>query len=197
MCMSQGLKHRFYSGKCWGEFFMCVFVCLYSACNCVCMCMSANASRYHYLPSTSLALNVRAITCVCDSPLSQVLSLCSHMQPAHQESTVCRYSHTHMYACACTHTHTQLCPLVTLQMPFNNLHLAQTGVVVEGWRMKREGGISWGSSWLPAGPQNCRIIGMQRWMWHRPQCSEGGRTGVVQFKKPQSSWHGCGAVVEK
>lgn len=80
---------------------MCVFVCLYSACNCVCMCMSANASRYHYLPSTSLALNVRAITCVCDSPLSQVLSLCSHMQPAHQESTVCRYSHTHMYACAC------------------------------------------------------------------------------------------------
>lgn len=96
-----------------------------------------------------------------------------------------------------THTHTKLCPLVTVQIPFNNLHLAQTEVVVEGWRMKREGGISWGSSWLAAGPQNCRIIGMQRWMWHRPQCTEGGRTGVVPFIKPQSLWRGCGAVVEK
>lgn len=82
--------------------------------------------------------------------------------------------------------HTQLCLLVTVQIPSNNLHLAQAEVVVEGWRMKREGGISWGSSWLPGGPQNCRIIGMQRWMWHRPQCTEGGRTGVVSFKKPQS-----------
>lgn len=94
------------------------------------------------------------------------------VHPSHQLA----YWHTH------SHTHAEFCPLVTVQIPSNNLHLAQTEVVVEGWRMKRKGGISWGSSWLPAGPQNCRIIGMQRWMWHRPQCTEGGRTGVVSFK---------------
>lgn len=61
------------------------------------MCVPAKGSRYHYLPSTSLELNVRAITWPCDSPLNQVLSLCSHMQHAHWESTVYRYIHTHTY----------------------------------------------------------------------------------------------------
>ncbi len=73
---------------------VCVYLCAYIlhavVCVCVCVCMCANANRYHYLPSTSLELNVKAITCFCDSPLSQVLSLCSHMQPENQESTVCR-----------------------------------------------------------------------------------------------------------
>lgn len=73
----------------------CVLVC-----NNVCVCLSANANECRFLPSASLELNVKVITCVCDSPLSQVLSLCSHMQLANQESTVCTHTHTH--------THTQL-----------------------------------------------------------------------------------------
>lgn len=53
MCMSQGLKHRLYSGKCWGG--LCVWcvrvhICVsLFACSRVCMCMPANASRHHYL----------------------------------------------------------------------------------------------------------------------------------------------------
>lgn len=92
-----------------------------------------------------------------------------------------------------THTHAQLCPLVTAQIPSNNLHLAQTLVVVEGWRMNREGGISWGSSWLPAGPQNCRIIGMQRWMWQRPQMYRGwqNRGGIVYTASELVAWLRC------
>lgn len=45
------------------------------------------------------------------------------------------------------------CPrkLVTVQILSNNLHLVRTAVVVERWRMTRQGGISSGSSWLPAG----------------------------------------------
>lgn len=34
------------------------------------------------------------ITCACDSPQSQVLSLCLYMQPAHQESMVFKYHYT-------------------------------------------------------------------------------------------------------
>lgn len=75
---------------------MCVCVCVLHAFVCVLtVCSPANANRYHYPPSASLELNVRAITCVCDSPLSQVLSLCSHMQPARQESTECNKKKHH------------------------------------------------------------------------------------------------------
>lgn len=48
-----------------------------------------NGGRRHYLLAALLERNVRTITCDCDSPLSQVLCLCSHMQAVHQESTVC------------------------------------------------------------------------------------------------------------
>lgn len=86
---------------------------------------------------------------------------------------------TFQHTCAKTltqpssHRHTQFCPLVTMQLPSNKLRLAQAMVVVEGWRINKEGGISWGSSWMPAGPQNCWIIGMQRWMWQKLQMYRG------------------------
>lgn len=78
-------------------------------------------------------------------------------------------SHRHIPGCAHLWQHN------------NNPHLAHTKVVVKWVRKSREGGISWGSSWLPAGPQNSRIIGVQRWMWQRPQMYTGwqNRGGII------------------
>lgn len=115
----------------------------------------------------------------------QVLQVNTHLHKDRQHNLYLTNTHAR--------THTQLCPLVTVQIPSNNLHLAQTLVVVEGWRMNREGGISWGSSWLPAGPQNCRIIGMQRWMWQRPQMYRGwqNRGGIVYTASELVAWLPC------
>lgn len=65
--------------------YVCIFVCLYlhvAVCVCACLLMPVGTIIF---PGSSLELNVRAITCICDSPLSQVRFLCSHMQPANLE----------------------------------------------------------------------------------------------------------------
>lgn len=98
MSLSWDLKHRFYSGEYCGKLSMYAFlhfVFVYVACMCVHVCMCLNASRYHDLSNASLELNVRVITRICDSPLSFLCFLCSCMQPANHESTVCKDTHTH------------------------------------------------------------------------------------------------------
>lgn len=96
-------------------------------------------------------------------------------QPAYTRARTYIRTHAHLWQCKC---------------PLTNSIWHRLRLLWRGGEWKREGGISWGSIWLPAGPQDCRFIGMQRW------CTEGGSTGVVWYKKPQSSWHGCGAIVE-
>lgn len=50
-----------------------------------------------------------------------------------------------------------LCPLVAEQIPSNNLHLAWPGIVVSMCVCVCVLGISWRSSWLPAGSRkDCR-----------------------------------------
>lgn len=108
-------------------------------------------------------------------------------QPSFQVHLVPPKPPTSLHTCTHVHTHAHLWQC---KCPLTNSIWHRLRLLWRGGEWKGEGGISWGSIWLPAGPEDCRFIGMQRW------CTEGGRTGVEWHKKPQSSWHGCGAVGE-
>lgn len=114
----------------------------------------------------------------------QVLQVNTHLHKDRQHNLYLKNTHARTHSCA----HLWQC-----KYPLTISIWHRHWLLWRGGEWTGRGGISWGSSWLPAGPQNCRIIGMQRWMWQRPQMYRGwqNRGGIVYTASELVAWLPC------